>query len=117
MAPRTRLAAAVASSPCSTSYDTVPLSSSKNGFGNAPITAIVVALVLVNLAGKCGDAFAPVLVSGYPLTLLALNANDVHMACTAGHTSLVPFVLVAFVRRLMEIRCIFTSGGFGSRAQ
>ena len=112
MSPRTRLAAAVASSPCSTSYDTVPLSSSKNGFGNAPITAIVVALVLVNLAGKCGDAFTPVLVSGYPLTLLALNANDVHMACTAGHTSLVPFVLVAFVRRLMEDPLYFYLGRF-----
>ena len=35
--------------------------------------ALVVALVVVNLAGKAGDALAAVLVESRPLTLLALN--------------------------------------------
>ena len=64
--------------------------------------AIVVALVAVNLAGKAGDAFAAVLVDSRPLTLLALNANDVHMGLTAGHTPFAPYVIVSLTRRLLE---------------
>ena len=64
--------------------------------------ALVVALVVVNLAGKAGDALAAVLVESRPLTLLALNANDAHMALTAGHTPFVPYVVVCVCRRLLE---------------
>ena len=64
--------------------------------------AIVVALVAVNLAGKAGDALAALLVETRPLTLLALNANDAHMALTAGHTPFAPYVIVSLLRRLLE---------------
>jgi len=72
--------------------------------------ALVVALVVVNLAGKAGDALAAVLVESRPLTLLALNANDAHMALTAGHTPFVPYVVVCLCRRLLEDPLYFHLG-------
>ena len=72
--------------------------------------ALVVALVVVNLAGKAGDALAAVLVESRPLTLLALNANDAHMALTAGHTPFVPYVVVCVCRRLLEDPLYFFLG-------
>lgn len=106
MAPHTRAAAArrsrVTSSPASTGRGTVP-----SDFG---VTTIVVALVLVNLAGKLGDAFAPVLVEQYPLALLALNANDIHMTLTAGHINALAYVLVCLTRRLVEDPLYFYLG-------
>ena len=72
--------------------------------------ALVVALVVVNLAGKAGDALAAVLVESRPLTLLALNANDAHMALTAGHTPFVPYVVVCVCRRLLEDPLYFHLG-------
>ena len=72
--------------------------------------ALVVALVVVNLAGKAGDALAAVLVESRPLTLLALNANDAHMALTAGHTPFVPYVVVCVCRRLLEDPLYFYLG-------
>ena len=64
----------------------------------------------MNLAGKAGDAFAPALIETHPLTLLALNANDAHMALTAGHTSFVPYVLVSLARRIAEDPLYFYLG-------
>ena len=72
--------------------------------------AIVVALVAVSLAGKVGDAFAAVLVESRPLTLLTLNANDAHMALTAGHTPFAPYVIVSLLRRLLEDPLYFHLG-------
>lgn len=72
--------------------------------------AIVVALVVVNLIGKAGDAFAAMLVESHPLTLLALNANDAHMALTAGHTPFASYVIVSLLRRLLEDPLYFHLG-------
>lgn len=46
----------------------------------------VALIVVVTVASKFGDALAPTLVDTRPLTLLALNANDLHLALTAGRT-------------------------------
>lgn len=46
----------------------------------------VALIVAVTVASKFGDALAPTLVDTRPLTLLALNANDLHLALTAGRT-------------------------------
>ena len=41
-------------------------------------------LLLVNVASKCGDALAPSLLHTWPLLLIALNANDLHLALIAA---------------------------------
>ena len=61
-----------------------------------------VALAVVTIAGKAGDALGPALVSSHPLLLLALNANDMHLALTSTTVPLVAWSLVGMVRRLAE---------------
>ena len=46
----------------------------------------VALIVVVTVASKFGDALAPTLVDTRPLTLLALNASDLHLALVAGRT-------------------------------
>lgn len=73
-------------------------------------TATLVALLLVNIVGKAGDALGPRLVLSQPLLLLALNANDTHIALTsAALTSLLAFA-VSGPRRLLEDLLYFYAG-------
>ena len=53
---------------------------------NVDFRICVAVLILVTIASKCGDALAPTLADLKPLLLLALNANDLHLALTAGRT-------------------------------
>jgi hypothetical protein len=78
----------------------------------------VALLVLVNLASKCGDALAPQLLDTSPLLLVALNANDLHLALTAGAG--VPWhwwCAVGVARRLVEDPLFFYLGWrYGTKA-
>ena len=56
---------------------------------NVDFRICVAVLILVTIASKCGDALAPTLADLKPLLLLALNANDLHLALTAGRTLVV----------------------------
>ena len=74
---------------------------------NTDFRFCVVLLLLVNVASKFGDALAPSLVDTSPLLLIALNANDLHLALTAaGHQAnpvgWVPYFIVGVARRLLE---------------
>lgn len=76
---------------------------SSGGSAPADFRACVALLLLVNLASKCGDALAPRLVDSAPTLLLALNANDLHLALTAGTgLGLMPYCVVGGLRRLLE---------------
>lgn len=78
--------------------------SASTGTGAGSFRACVALLLLVNVASKCGDALAPSLVDTWPLLLIALNANDLHLALTAGagRVGLAPYCIVGIARRLLE---------------
>ena len=61
-----------------------------------------IALAVVTVAGKAGDALAPALLGSRPLLLLALNANDVHLALTSTTVPVVAWTVVGMIRRLAE---------------
>lgn len=61
-----------------------------------------IALAVVTVAGKAGDALAPALLGSQPLLLLALNANDVHLALTSTTVPVVAWTVVGMIRRLAE---------------
>ena len=60
------------------------------------------ALAAVTIAGKAGDALGPRLLGSQPILLLALNANDLHLALTSTTVPLVPWIVVGMTRRLVE---------------
>ena len=64
--------------------------------------AYTIALAVVTVAGKAGDALAPALLGSQPLLLLALNANDVHLALTSTTVPVVAWTFVGMARRLAE---------------
>ena len=61
-----------------------------------------IALAVVTVAGKAGDALGPALVGSHPIVLLGLNANDLHLALTSTTVPLLPWALVGMIRRLAE---------------
>ena len=72
-------------------------------------------VVFVTILGKSGDALAPV--HDRPLTLLALNANDLHLGLTARRTSPLAYALVGVARRLAEDPVFYRLGAtFGPSA-
>jgi membrane protein DedA with SNARE-associated domain len=74
-------------------------------------------VVFVTILGKSGDALAPALVHDRPLTLLALNANDLHLGLTARRTSPLAYALVGVARRLAEDPVFYRLGAtFGPSA-
>ena len=72
-------------------------------------------IAAVTAVGKLGEALAPVLLaSGWPLTLVALNANDMHLVlsvrlCTDS-ARLAAWFCVSTVRRVAEDTFIFWMG-------
>ena len=61
-----------------------------------------IALAVVTIAGKAGDALGPALVGSHPLLLLVLNANDMHLAVTSTTVPLMAWTIVGMIRRLAE---------------
>eukprot|EP01048_Picozoa_sp_COSAG05_P025076 COSAG05_NODE_6205_length_1000_cov_1.571587_1_plen_127_part_00 len=68
------------------------------------------AIIALTIAGKAGDALAPSLVHSFPLLLLALNANDLHLALTATLVPWPPWLVVGMARRLAEDPVFFLIG-------
>jgi len=68
------------------------------------------AIVALTVAGKAGDALAPGMVVSAPTLLLALNANDLHLALTANLVPRVPWMVVGMLRRLAEDPVFFLIG-------
>lgn len=75
-------------------------------------SATLVSVLLVNVAGKAGDALCPRLVNSRPLLLLALNANDTHLALTSSLPAVAAFA-VSVPRRLFEDLLYFLAGERG----
>lgn len=69
-----------------------------------------VAIVVLTVAGKAGDALAPTLLVDAPTLLLVLNANDLHLALTANIVPRVPWMVVGMLRRLAEDPVFFLIG-------
>ncbi|CAJ1388104.1 unnamed protein product [Effrenium voratum] len=68
------------------------------------------AIGILTAAGKAGDAFGPALVSEWPLWLLALNANDLHLTLTSPGTHWLPWYVIGTLRRLAEDPVFFLIG-------
>lgn len=77
-----------------------------------PPFAFTVAIIVLTVAGKIGDAAAPALVGSHPLGLLALNANDLHCGLTSTTVSFLPWLVVALMRRLAEDPLFFLIGWY-----
>eukprot|EP00435_Cladocopium_sp_Y103_P001261 s2018_g1.t1 len=68
------------------------------------------AIGVLTIAGKAGDAFGPVLVSEWPLSLLVLNSNDLHLGLTSPTTHWLPWYIIGTLRRLAEDPVFFLIG-------
>ena len=79
---------------------------------NRPHAFFTAGIVLLTVAGKLGDAFAPALVVEWPLLLLALNSNDLHCGLTSAAVPLGPWFLVTLLRRLAEDPLFFFVGWY-----
>lgn len=75
-----------------------------------PPLLLVVPLVLIFSTAALGNALFPALVNDHPLVLLALNATTRHLVATSNSVDVVPFVVVALVRRLVEDPFLYLLG-------
>mmetsp|Transcript_24892 Transcript_24892/g.34306 ORF Transcript_24892/g.34306 Transcript_24892/m.34306 type:complete len:213 (+) Transcript_24892:148-786(+) len=71
-----------------------------------------VVLVFINVIGKIGEIFAPIIAVDRPLLLILLNANDVHLALTSTTTDVASFFVVAGIRRCLEDPIYFFAGHY-----
>lgn len=69
-----------------------------------------VGIVVLTIAGKVGDAFAPSLLLDSPSWLLALNSNDLHLALTANTVPRARWMALGMLRRLAEDPIFFLIG-------
>lgn len=63
------------------------------------------------IAARCVCLPLPWLEDSRPLLLLALNANDLHLALTTARTAVIGFMLVGTARRLVEDPLYYYLGG------
>ena len=71
---------------------------------------LVAPLVVIFGTAALGNALFPALVNDHPLLLLALNATTRHLVATSTSVDVVPYVLVALGRRLIEDPFLFLLG-------
>ena len=71
---------------------------------------LVVPLVVILGTAAVGNAAFPALVNDHPLVLLALNATTRHLVATSTSVDVVPYVLVALARRLVEDPFLYLLG-------
>mmetsp|Transcript_18153 Transcript_18153/g.51830 ORF Transcript_18153/g.51830 Transcript_18153/m.51830 type:complete len:232 (+) Transcript_18153:63-758(+) len=69
-----------------------------------------VILAVLTIAGKAGDALGPLWVEDRPLTLLALNSNDLHLSLSVPGTHWLPWYTIGTLRRLSEDPVFFLIG-------
>lgn len=77
--------------------------------GRSPILLIVPLVVILGTAAV-GNALFPALVNEHPLLLLALNSTTRHLVATSTSVDVVPYVLVALGRRLIEDPFLYLLG-------
>eukprot|EP00656_Telonema_subtile_P023746 TRINITY_DN25336_c0_g1_i2.p1 TRINITY_DN25336_c0_g1~~TRINITY_DN25336_c0_g1_i2.p1 ORF type:complete len:223 (-),score=36.36 TRINITY_DN25336_c0_g1_i2:215-883(-) len=80
--------------------------------GRSPHVFFTASILLLTVAGKLGDAFAPALLTDWPLTLLILNSNDLHVSLTSTSVPLLPWFVIALLRRLAEDPLFFLVGWY-----
>lgn len=73
-------------------------------------SAMAIAIIGCAIIGKVGDAVGLALIDSYPLTLLMLNANDLHCALTSTSVAIVPWFVVSTARRMCEDPLYFWIG-------
>ncbi len=71
---------------------------------------LVLPLVVIFGTAAVGNAVFPALVNDHPLLLLALNATTRHLVATSRSVDVVPYVLVALGRRLVEDPFLYLLG-------
>jgi membrane protein DedA with SNARE-associated domain len=71
---------------------------------------LVAPLVVIFGTAAIGNAAFPALVNDHPLVLLALNATTRHLVATSTSVDVVPYVLVALARRLVEDPFLYLLG-------
>ncbi len=75
-----------------------------------PPLTIVVPLVVIFGTAAVGNALFPALVNDRPLLLLALNSTTRHLVATSTSVDVVPYVVVALGRRLIEDPFLYLLG-------
>ena len=73
----------------------------------------IVGILVLTIAGKVGEALAPRLLHSYPELLLALNANDAHLALTCSMVGVNRWFTIGFFRRTVEDPMCFFLGWHG----
>jgi len=77
---------------------------------------LIAPIVLLSTAGTIATAFTPTLATKHPLLLIALDARN-RMLVLAREVDLVPFVVVAFLRRSLSDPLFYVLGRlYGDRA-
>lgn len=71
---------------------------------------LVAPLVVIFGTAALGNALFPALVNDHPLLLLALNSTTRHLVATSTSVAVVPYVLVALCRRLIEDPFLYLLG-------
>lgn len=88
--------------------------SARAGAGRRPgrhrLLVVGACLAVVATSAVVGNALAPTLLVHHPLLLLALNATTRHLVLTSTSVDLVPYVVVALGRRLLEDPFLFLLG-------
>jgi membrane protein DedA with SNARE-associated domain len=74
------------------------------------LLVVGVPLVAVFATAALGNALAPSLLDRHPLLLLALNATTRHLVLTSTSVSVVPWVAVGLLRRLLEDPFLYLLG-------
>ena len=59
-------------------------------------------ILTVTIVSKIGDGIGLGLIESYPSFVLVLNANDIHCALTTTTLSIVPWFILATIRRMIE---------------
>lgn len=75
------------------------------------LALLVGPIILITVLGTIASAFTPVLAAKYPLLLIALDARN-RMLVLARDVGLVPFVVVALVRRTLSDPLFYLLGRF-----
>lgn len=75
-----------------------------------PPLLLIIPLVVIFGTAALGNAVFPLLVNDHPLWLLALNSTTRHLVATSTSVDVVPYVVVALTRRLIEDPFLYLLG-------
>lgn len=99
------------------SQEAKPVEAQARGRPRWVVVALFGMIAFVFLSGAVASALTPVLVRDQPLLLLVLQATNVQMLLVSGKVDIVPFVLIATLRRLTGDFTFYLLGRlYGERA-